>query len=84
LNIRKPKKKRKKKKLNGGEKLGNRLISKERVKVEHSIGGMKRFKIVSAIFRGITESMDDLFEICCGLWNHHLSISRRIATNKES
>ena len=70
--IRKPKKKRKKKKLNGGEKLGNRLISRERVKVEHAIGGIKKFKIVSAIFRGITHSMNTTMEIACGLWNHHI------------
>lgn len=75
INIRKPKKK-KKKKLNGGEKLGNRLISKERVKVEHAIGGMKRFQIASRIFRGITHSMEEVFEICIGLWNHHLSFSK--------
>jgi DDE superfamily endonuclease len=72
LNIRKPKKKRKKRKLNGGEKLGNRMISRERVKVEHAIGGLKRFKIVSTIFRGITHSMDRVVEIACGLWNFHV------------
>ena len=70
LNIRKPKKKRKKKNLNGGEKLGNTIISRERVKVEHAIGGVKRFKIASTIFRGITNSMNDILEILCGLWNH--------------
>ena len=70
--IRKPKKKRKNKKLNGGERLGNRLISRERVKVEHAIGGLKKFKIVSAIFRGITQSMDKIMEIACGLWNFHI------------
>jgi len=77
INIRKPKKKRKNRKLNGGEKLGNRLISSERVKEEHAIGGMKRFKIASSIFRGITHSMDDILEICCGLWNHHLKLSKK-------
>ncbi len=73
LEVRKPKKKPKNKKLNGGQKLGNRLISKERVKVEHAICGLKRFKIVSAIFRGITRSMNIAFEVACGLWNFHLS-----------
>lgn len=70
--IRKPKKKRKNRKLNGGEKLGNHLISSERVKVEHAIGGMKRFRIVSDIFRGISHSMNTTFEIACGLWNLHI------------
>ena len=72
INIRKPKKKRKKRKLNGGEKLGNRLISKERVKVEHAIGGIKKFKIASAIFRGITHCMNKTMQITCGLWNFHI------------
>jgi hypothetical protein len=70
LKIRKPKKKPRHRKLNGGEKLGNRLISRERVKVEHAIGGIKRFRIVSQIFRGINHSMDTVFEIACGLWNY--------------
>ena len=72
LNIRKPKKKPRIRKLNGGERLGNRLISKERVKVEHAIGGVKRFKIVSTIFRGITKSMNHILEVACGLWNFHV------------
>ena len=77
LDIRKPKKKPRKRKLNGGEKLGNRIISRERVKVEHAIGGMKRFKIVANIFRGITHSMDRTFEIAAGLWNLHLELNAR-------
>lgn len=72
INIRKPKKKPRSRKLNGGEKLGNRCISKERVKVEHAIGGMKKFKIVSAIFRGISKSMDITLEIAAGLSNFHI------------
>ncbi len=74
LNIRKPTKKPKGKKLNGGQTLGNRLISRERVKVEHAIGGLKRFNIVAGIFRGITHSMDMTFAIASGLWNLHLSL----------
>lgn len=69
LEVRKPKKKRKGKKLNGGEKLGNRMISSERVKVEHAIGGMKKFRIAADKFRGITQSMDEVFKVASGLWN---------------
>ena len=69
LNIKKPKKKPRGRKLNGGEKLGNALISAERVKVEHAIGGIKRFKIVSDIYRGISRDMEKAFRIVCGLWN---------------
>ena len=69
LEIKKPKKKKKDKKLNGGEKLGNRKISSERVKVEHAIGGMKKFRIAGDKFRGITQSMNEVFKVTCGLWN---------------
>ena len=74
FDIKKPKKKKKGKKLNGGEKLGNRIISRERVKVEHAIGGFKKFKSASDCFRGITQSMDKLINIACGLWNLHCSL----------
>lgn len=70
--IKKPKKKPRHRKLNGGERLGNRIISRKRVKVEHAIGGVKRFKIVSSIFRGINHSMNLTLEIACGLWNYHV------------
>lgn len=70
--IKKPKKKTKNKKLNGGEKLGNRLISRERVKVEHAIGGVKKYKIASSNFRGINQSMDDILKVACSLWNLHV------------
>ena len=73
--IRKPKKKTKKRKLNGGEKLGNRIISRERVKVEHAIGGFKKFKSASNCFRGITQSMETIIKVACGLWNLHLSFN---------
>jgi hypothetical protein len=71
--IRKPKKKPKRRKLNGGEKLGNRIISRERVKIEHAtIGGMKKYKISSHSFRGITFSMGEVLKVTAGLWNLHI------------
>lgn len=68
-----PKKKKKGKKLNGGEKLGNRIISSERVKVEHAIGGMKRFNIVSNCFRGISQNMNKIYKTAIGLYNLQLT-----------
>ena len=56
INIRKPKKKPRKRKLNGGEKLGNRLISKERVKVEHAIGGVKKDLKLHLLFSEVSRS----------------------------
>lgn len=73
LNIRMPKKKPQGRNLNGGEKLGNRLISRERVKVEHAIGGSKKYQIARSIFRGITRSLDKVHQITSGLWNYQIS-----------
>jgi hypothetical protein len=76
LNIRKPKKKRKGRSLNGGEKLGNRIISSTRVSVEHAIGGMKVFQIASDKFRGINRSMNVILSNVAGLWN--LKVEKRL------
>ena len=69
LNIKKPKKKPKGRKLNGGEKLKNKTISKKRVKVEHAIGGVKRFRITSDTWRSITRDFNLTYKIVCGIWN---------------
>lgn len=83
LNIRKPKKKRKGKKLNGGEKLGNRIISKSRVSVEHAIGGMKVFRVASDKFRGINRSMENVLSNAAGLWNLKLQKRDEIQSGKR-
>ena len=50
-----------------------------RVKVEHSIGGVKIFRIVQDIFRNIKEGFADLvMETACGLFN--LRVEFRTAT----
>ncbi|CEG12115.1 transposase [groundwater metagenome] len=68
-----PMKKPKGRDLTQHEKHLNKLISGIRVKVEHAIGGVKRFGIVSNIFRNKTDGLDDkVMEISCGLWNYHL------------
>jgi DDE superfamily endonuclease len=56
--------------LSPEQKEENRKISSERVFVEHSIGGIKVFHIVSTIFRNIKEGFNDLvMETVCGLFN---------------
>ena len=73
LDVIMPKKKPKGGELTKEEKHMNKLISGVRVKVEHAIGGVKRFGIVSNIFRNKTEDMDDkVMETSCGLWNYHI------------
>jgi hypothetical protein len=48
----------------------NQVIASVRVKVEHVIGGIKRWRIVSDIFRNLKTGLDDLvMVIACGLHN---------------
>jgi hypothetical protein len=69
-----PKKKPRGKELTPQEKESNRLISRVRVKVEPSIGGVKVFRIVADTFRNIKEGFVDLvMETACGLFNLRLA-----------
>ena len=66
-----------KKKPRGGiltnvEKAWNSLISSTRMKVEHAIGGIKRFGAVTHIFRNKNGLDDQFVNICSGLWNLEL------------
>jgi len=73
LRVRKPKKKPKKKELTEEEKEQNKNISRVRIKVEHAIGGVKRFNIVAGLFRNIKKEYDDkVMLVSSGLWNYHL------------
>lgn len=55
------------------QKARNKKKSSVRVLVEHAIGGVKRFGIVSQVFRNKKEGFDDTaMLISCGLWNYHL------------
>ena len=68
-----PKKKPKGKELTADAKAWNRIVSGFRVLVEHAIGGVKRFGIVSDKFRNRKDGFDDkVMLISCGLWNYHL------------
>ncbi len=68
-----PKKKPKGGELTAAEKEENRAISKERIGVEHSIGGVKVFHIVRDIYRNHKQGFEDLImETACGLHNLRL------------
>ena len=59
------------------QKIYNKELSKIRVFIEHSIGGMKRFQILVNRLRSRTEFfIENVNLIACGLWNLHLSISK--------
>lgn len=69
-----PHKKPKKQELTPEQKAENKLLASERVVVEHSIAGLKRYRILADRLR-----MHDLdlynvtLGVCAGLWNFRLS-----------
>lgn len=59
--------------LTSEQKQKNKALSGERIGVEHSIGGVKVFRIVHDIFRNFREGFEDLvMETACGLHNYRL------------
>jgi hypothetical protein len=69
-----PVKATKNKPLTDAQKQENRLIAGIRVVSEHAIGGFKRFKAASDIYRNKLANFDDLLtEVSIGLWNFHLT-----------
>ena len=68
-----PKKKPRTAELSLEDKAQNTAISRERISVEHCIGGLKVFRIVHLIFRNLKPNFDDLvMETACGLHNLRL------------
>lgn len=53
----------------------NRLISSVRIVVEHAIGGIKRFRCVSDIYRNKNGFDDRLVNVAAGLWNLHIQMT---------
>lgn len=69
-----PKKKPKGKSLTGMEKNINQWHSSLRVRIEHAIGGVKRYRIVKDKIRHWKKGFRDVvFETCCGLHNFRLN-----------
>lgn len=72
--IRIPHKKPKGGELSNIQKTENQNFSRERVTVEHSIGGMKRYRVLSNRLRmHDLNAYDRKLEVCAGLWNFYLS-----------
>lgn len=74
-NVCMPKKGTKKNPLTLEQKKENTLISSIRVRAEHAISGIKRYRACSETFRNrLKGGLDDIFmEIASSLWNYHLS-----------
>ena len=69
-----PKKKPKGQDLTPQEKARNRKISSIRIRVEHAIAGIKRFRIVKDTLRNTKKGFADIvMETCCGLHNFRLN-----------
>lgn len=69
-----PVKATKKKPLTAEQKENNRIISGIRILSEHAIGGMKRLKAASDVYRNRLPNLDDTFNLlAAGLWNFHLA-----------
>lgn len=59
--------------LSDEQKQTNKAQAKQRVAVEHSIGGLKRFRILSNRLRLKSNTLaDTIIGVCAGLWNFTL------------
>lgn len=75
-----PVKKPRKGELTEEQKAGNREISRERIGVEHSIGGAKVSRIVREVFRNRRPGMvDTVMMVASGLHNQHMESKMRLA-----
>lgn len=69
-----PTKKPRGKELTAEQKESNRQISCVRIRVEHAIGGVKRYRIVKDQARARKDNFQDrVMETCCGLHNFRLN-----------
>ena len=69
-----PHKKKKKQTLSLEQQNENRSRASERIPIEHAIGGMKRYRILSDPLRTHDmESYNMILGVCAGLWNFYLS-----------
>jgi DDE superfamily endonuclease len=59
--------------LTSPEQATNRRISSIRIRIEHAIGGVKRYRIVKDTIRLLKDGLRDaVMETCCGLHNFRL------------
>ena len=60
--------------LTAEQKANNRELARERIKVEHSIGGIKRYDILSGTSRiRDLDIYDTMLGVCAGLWNFYIT-----------
>ncbi|NJO14779.1 MAG: transposase family protein, partial [Thioploca sp.] len=67
-------KRKKNGKLTKNQKNGNKKVAKERIFVENSISGMKRYRtLVNKIRFHTIDLYDEIIGVCAGLWNFYLA-----------
>lgn len=70
-----PSKRSKKKPLTADQKKQNKELSQIRIKVEHAIGGIKRFRILADRLRiKSVVRYNQIAGICAGIWNLTLTL----------
>ena len=68
-----PHKRSKSKPLTPEQKVENKVISAIRIRVEHALAGLKRFRCLTDTYRNKGQTLADTFIlIAAGLWNYHL------------
>ena len=73
ITIVQPKKKPPGGELTPQEKAANRAIASIRIRIEHAIGGVKRYRMVKDRIRLLKDGIrDTIMETCCGLHNFRL------------
>ena len=78
VQIMQPKKKPRNETLMPREKEENRRISSVRVRIEHFIGDIKRYRIIHDIIRfSCSEFRDMVMETCCELHNFRIRLKRK-------
>ena len=76
LTVRMPKRASRGHPLTAAQKTKNQRISRRRILAEHAIGGMKRFRSLTDVFRNHTDAFADRLALLgAGLWNFHLQQS---------
>ncbi len=69
-----PHKKPKLQELTAEQKAENKVLARERIVVEHSIAGLKRYRILSDRLRlHDLDLYNQVLGVCAGLWNFRLS-----------
>jgi hypothetical protein len=60
--------------LTESQKDENKQMASERIIVEHSIAGLKRYRILSDRLRvHLIDLYDDILGVCAGFWNFYLA-----------